>query len=190
MDYTEIAPGIRLYPRAIADPQRIKDEALADKGGWVDSQVGKTGEGMTARHVRNSRSYHLVASNPQWAETRDAVQRLADHYQESFRTPWNGVVGAIAMLHYPAADGFYVPHVDDSPQNPRAFSLVVYLNDVKEGGETLFTRFGVSTSPKAGDAVLFPASRPYQHEARTPVHDDKFVLVTFMQRVNHVPQRT
>ncbi|UTR10386.1 2OG-Fe(II) oxygenase [Evansella sp. LMS18] len=40
-------------------------------------------------------------------------------------------------------------------KNPRISTLVMYLNDVEEGGETTFPKLNLSVSPKKGSAVYF-----------------------------------
>jgi len=106
----------------------------------------------------------------------------ANHYHDHYRTTWDKELAPLSLLRYQDAKGFYVAHIDDSPGNPRAFSALVYMNDVPRGGETYFTEFGIGIQPKAGDIAVFPASYPYQHEARMPLEGEKFVLVTFMPR--------
>ena len=40
----------------------------------------------------------------------------------------------------------------------RAFTLLIYLNDVPDGGETVFTKLNVSVAPRKGAAVLWSAA--------------------------------
>lgn len=51
----------------------------------------------------------------------------------------------------------YRPHMDALPaeQNQRILTLLLYLSDSYEGGETHFPRIGLSFRGKTGDAVLF-----------------------------------
>jgi len=51
----------------------------------------------------------------------------------------------------------YRPHVDALPaeQNQRILTLLLYLSDDYEGGETHFPRIGLSFRGKTGDALLF-----------------------------------
>jgi prolyl 4-hydroxylase len=70
------------------------------------------------------------------------------------------------ILHY-GVGGEYTPHFDYfPPEQPgsathisrggqRVSTLVMYLNDVEEGGETTFPDVGLSVSPRAGSAVYF-----------------------------------
>lgn len=51
-----------------------------------------------------------------------------------------------------------------------------YLNDVAEGGETEFPDLAVSVAPKAGRMLIFPPYWMYQHAARPPRSNDKYII--------------
>tara|TARA_B100000902_G_scaffold101940_1_gene104316 strand:+ start:5158 stop:6630 length:1473 start_codon:yes stop_codon:yes gene_type:complete len=65
----------------------------------------------------------------------------------------------------------------------RIFTSMFYLNDVKDGGRTVFpfTRKGIKC--EEGKHLAFPTSFPYVHYAETPVSDDKYILTTWYQAV-------
>ena len=60
----------------------------------------------------------------------------------------------------------YRPHLDAVPglANQRALTLLVYLNEDYDGGETRFTRLGLTHRGRKGDGLLFanclPDGRP------------------------------
>ena len=72
----------------------------------------------------------------------------------------------LQILHYHIG-GQYTPHYDYfSPKDPgskphlanggqRVSSLVMYLNDVEDGGATVFPQLGLQVGPKKGGAVYF-----------------------------------
>jgi len=72
----------------------------------------------------------------------------------------------IQILHYNQS-GEYRPHYDYfPPQDPgsarhlakggqRVATLIMYLNDVGAGGETIFPKIGLSVTPRRGAAVYF-----------------------------------
>lgn len=56
--------------------------------------------------------------------------------------------------------GYFKPHYDiypggDSWINDRIISVILYLNDVEEGGETTFPYTGIKVIPKKGTALIF-----------------------------------
>jgi prolyl 4-hydroxylase len=56
----------------------------------------------------------------------------------------------------------YRPHLDALPTgaNQRVLTMLVYLNEDYEGGETLFSRTGLKYAGKAGDGLLFRNANP------------------------------
>lgn len=54
------------------------------------------------------------------------------------------------------------------------------LNDVAEGGETVFPHLGHIQRCEKGTVLLFPANFMYHHLARPPVSGPKIVLVTWI----------
>ena len=58
-------------------------------------------------------------------------------------------------------------------------SAILYLNDVTEGGETWFDKFGLSVKPEKGKLILFPSNYAYTHQALPPVNEKKYVVVTW-----------
>jgi len=52
-------------------------------------------------------------------------------------------------------DGYFLEHVDQSagPNVTRVFGIVLYLNDVDEGGETDFVDLGISVKPESGKLI-------------------------------------
>jgi hypothetical protein len=51
-----------------------------------------------------------------------------------------------------------------------------YLNDVAIGGETEFPDLGLSVAPRAGRMLMFPPYWMYQHVARPPQSNDKYII--------------
>lgn len=178
-DPVELAPGVRLHAGAIADPRRLIDRALARPDEWASSKLGS---GARAARARNSSSFLMESGAAEWTEVYAVIRLAAHSYNNDFDASWDGALDRVTMLRYLEGDGFYVPHYDDSSRFPRAFSMLIYLNDVVEGGETEFTALGLSVRPAAGDLVVFPAQPPYVHQACVPTVGDKFVIATFCPR--------
>tara|TARA_R110000796_G_scaffold59062_1_gene136133 strand:- start:522 stop:1148 length:627 start_codon:yes stop_codon:yes gene_type:complete len=65
----------------------------------------------------------------------------------------------------------------------RMFVFILYLNDVKKGGETEMLYTGLKVSPKKGQLLIHPASFPFVHKGHTPTSDDKYILTTWLSYV-------
>ncbi|WP_239422073.1 2OG-Fe(II) oxygenase [Bacillus sp. CGMCC 1.16541] len=100
----------------------------------------------------------------------------------------------IQILHYEPAQQFKAHHdyfVQGSraAANNRISTLIMYLNDVEEGGETLFPNLNLSISPRKGMAVYFeyfynnPLLNEQTLHAGTPVSQgEKWVATQWMRR--------
>ena len=96
-----------------------------------------------------------------------AVWTAMNDYAVQWNISFNGVEPVSVQKYEPGQH--YGIHQDNGPSNNRIISAVAYLNDVDEGGETVFPLQDVTVIPKAGRIAIFPSAYPYQHEAKTPV---------------------
>lgn len=73
-------------------------------------------------------------------------------------------------------------HADcwDVPSATRQVSVVAYLNDVSEGGETVFETLDVAQRCEKGTILFFPSNYLYHHAARPPESNEKAVVVTWL----------
>lgn len=141
--------------------QQSKEHLKPAMVGMKDSQANQT--------VRNNRVCFLKRSSS--AVTKKINQRLSallqvpvSHFEE------------IQVGHYREGE-FYKKHSDDALEtlkNPRSFTLLMYLNDVNEGGQTAFPNLGIHALPRKGNAILF---RPVEerngsyHSLQETVHE-------------------
>lgn len=71
-------------------------------------------------------------------------------------------------------------HVDvqDYSSARRFLSFLWYLNDVDEGGETIFN--DLTIKPKTGTMVVFPPLWMYPHKGVAPVSNSKYIMSTYL----------
>lgn len=85
------------------------------------------------------------------------------------------------MFKYEAAKGndHFHGHADcwNDASATRQVSLIAYLSNVEEGGETVFPSLGLSFKPQLGDVLMFPSNWQYYHLAKPPTVGDKLILV-------------
>ena len=80
-------------------------------------------------------------------------------------------------------EGYHIWHVEHGrgfDVEPRAIAYSIYLNDVKEGGETEFLHFSKRVQPKTGRIVIWPAGFPYVHRGNPPLSGEKYILTSWM----------
>ena len=68
-------------------------------------------------------------------------------------------------------------HNDSENHFDRVLAVIVYLNDVKHGGETSFPLLKRNIKPKAGRIVVFPSYFTHIHYGRTS-NSDKYIIIS------------
>ena len=82
------------------------------------------------------------------------------------------------LLRY-TIGGHYSAHQDAGHDyQDRYFSVICYLNDCFEGGNTWFPSLNYSAIPECGKAILFPAR--YTHRAQPVIKGEKYVLISWI----------
>jgi hypothetical protein len=87
----------------------------------------------------------------------------------------------ILKRYRPGFDEQFQPHFDSVHEVAnRYFVLIWYLNDVAEGGETVFPALDISISPRQGRLLVFPPYWMFQHAGLAPVSGEKFIISTYL----------
>jgi hypothetical protein len=105
-------------------------------------------------------------------------------YQETLPAPQGQPLCATtySIRIYEKGVGKFLDHVDQSagPNVTRVFGIILYLNDVEEGGETDFLDYGLSIKPEQGKLLIFPCNYLYRHQGNIPISDDKYIFTAFI----------
>ncbi len=77
-------------------------------------------------------------------------------------------------------DEMFDTHVDvmDYSSARRFLSFLWYLNDVDDGGETVFK--DITIKPKAGTLLIFPPLWMYPHRGNPPISGPKYIMSTYL----------
>lgn len=151
-------------------------------------------------HGVNGRGVKAGLEDSAWTELN--VTRFADRsFLDFFRHRIDG-----ALARYNADLGLSIP----IPNSPKTADLILkryrpgldekfqlhfdsiydvanrylvflwYLNDVAEGGETVFPDLDISVAAQRGRLLMFPPYWMYQHAGRPPLSGDKYILSTYL----------
>ncbi len=73
-------------------------------------------------------------------------------------------------------------HVDvgDHMSAKRCLAMLFYLNDVDEGGHTVFPLLETSIQPKKGRVIVFPPTWEYPHSGEPPISNSKYIMSTYL----------
>ena len=117
-------------------------------------EPAETVEEYTGRTFRNPIRTSDTAVFP-WVAENPAVHALNRRIAAASGTlPEQGE--PLQVLRY-RQEQQYRPHTDAVPglENQRVMTMLVYLNDEFEGGETEFTELGITIRPRRGEGLLF-----------------------------------
>lgn len=91
----------------------------------------------------------------------------------------------IKVQRYAPTQGYHVWHSDVSNEANalRVLVCLLYLNTVKEGGETEFLYQKMRIPPVQGTLVMFPATWTHLHRGNPPLKGNKYVINTWLQFV-------
>ncbi len=80
----------------------------------------------------------------------------------------------------PGGDEMFDTHVDvmDYASARRYLSFMWYLNDIEDGGETVFK--DVTIKPKTGTLLVFPPLWMYPHRGNPPISGPKYIMSTYL----------
>lgn len=116
------------------------------------SKISSSGEGEV-NDIRTSSSMFFQGSEI------DILEKLERRISAIMCIPIEHAEGIQILKYTPGQE--YKAHFDffnsasKAAKNNRISTLVIYLNDVEEGGETYFPKLNLSISPKKGSAVYF-----------------------------------
>lgn len=139
-----------------------------------------------------------IPSDGAWAETFDglhvAVSEAVASLVPSFPSLQVHPLASTGykIQHYPKGEGRFTWHFDalGPLAQGRVLALILYLNDVAEGGETEFHHQGVSVAPRAGHAIFFPTAWTHMHRGKIPLSGPKTVITSFFQFQIEAPTRS
>jgi predicted 2-oxoglutarate/Fe(II)-dependent dioxygenase YbiX len=184
------APGVFLGELVDpADCHKIVSE-LSQAQEWVDAEItvyrgedGKRVESMLDPDRRLARRIHFrgldLSAQPLLTSFLKDVRRHVLPLIVSEFGLKVCEIGEAELVHYPPG-GLFTPHSDANVVKPyRAFSVLLYLNDDFQGGETAFPDLGFSCQPRKGRVLVFPSHMTHGGNPVTAGTKDIIVMWVF-----------
>ena len=138
---------------------------------------------------RRCTMFYDLDSDPFYPEVKRVIRTFLEKYKDDVKCCQLHSVGTMEtpnMIRYECQDSdgpnhFHL-HADnwDMKTSSRQISIIIYLNDVTEGGETEFPRLGLKVPPKKGTIVMFPSSLVFMHKGLPPVSNPKYIMVVWL----------
>ena len=149
------------------------------------------------KNIKNTTNFHITKTNENWHKIFTFLNKeltyCLEEYVAQFRITdtepnininYNIINSKLYIYNftiqkYERNTGKCLYHhdfsVDYSKKQMRLLTYIWYLNDVKEGGETVF--FGkYSIKPETGKLLIFPASWLYPYCENIPLSSDKYII--------------
>lgn len=139
-------------------------------------------------HTEGYRSCWQVSldHHPNYTDLRDLIATYFGLYKNQVphhgNLHWATHIETPTVIKYEPGTDRFIMHVDawNSASASRVISIIIYLNDVEDGGVTVFPNHNVTLKPERGTIVMFPSSMTYPHEATVPISGNKYVIVTWL----------
>lgn len=157
------------------------------KDGVVNSGKG-VDEHLLIKSAKNCREATVPSEDPISGLltniTRNAYSKIIEN---GVTAPMVDIfINGYSIRRYPVNEGVFKVHVDQGAGDTvhRLFAVLIYLNDVEEGGETLFPTWGIGVKPRKGRVLIFPCNWIFPHEGCVPISESKYMSAMF---INFVP---
>ncbi|QHW33561.1 2OG-Fe(II) oxygenase [Paenibacillus rhizovicinus] len=151
-------------------------------------QRAKIGQSHTESDIRTSSSAFFEESE------NDLIRTIETRVSELMNIPV-AHAESLQILNYQPGEQ-YQPHYDyftsANVANNRISTLLIYLNDVEEGGETYFPALQLTVTPRKGSAVYFEyfyndndMNERTLHGGNPVAAGEKWVATQWMRRQRH-----
>jgi len=171
---------VRVYDQAL--PAAVCDRTIA--------LFERTEGGPVRRQVENLKQFDelVIDGRPEWAEHQARLEALKREWLARYQRDCPGLLPAeydfeaFRIKRYrPEAGDDFKEHVDayNAASGRRFLVCFWYLNDVDQGGETVFTRLDIKVRPRQGRLIMFPPYWMYEHAALPPVSGRKYIISTY-----------
>lgn len=82
-------------------------------------------------------------------------------------------------------EGFHLWHYENILRrySDRRLVLQLYLNDVRDGGETEFLYYSKRITPKQGQFLIYPATFTHSHRGNPPLSGNKYIITSWVEGV-------
>ena len=98
----------------------------------------------------------------------------------------NYVIWMHKIQHVNVGGGYHVWHEETSQleNKNRLLQIIIYLNDVNDGGETEFLYQSIRVKPQVGRILIAPAGFTHTHRGNPPLSNDKYIVTTWIENYN------
>lgn len=165
---------IDIYERNVDYHQRFENNGLPTFTQLNITAVHETSEELSDLNEA------LVATSVKY------LRRYIKDLNITFEFPEQYAFEQVRLKKYSAdLQDEFKEHVDvgDHASAKRFLVFFLYLNEVKQGGETEFPYLNYRVKPKAGRMLVFPPLWLFPHCGRIPVSNDKYIVGSYLHYI-------
>lgn len=124
-----------------------------------------------------------IANSQIFGQLRNTLQIAVMHYTQEY-AGLNGMQFAFNTFRLqktPVGGGYHAWHHEKSNNENiyRMLAVILYLNDIDEGGETEFLHQHKRIKAKAGRLAIWPAGFTHTHRGNPPISNEKYIITTW-----------
>lgn len=169
----------------------VYDNALPDDlcDWYINTfEASEVPKGEYNEHWRRCKECSIIDGISRWDDLKRYIKNTYDKYREEHKnsTLYNiNTIEAPNLYRYdvdPKNPNIFNPHVDawNFATATRQISIIIYLNEVIEGGATTFNELDISITPKKGRILFFPSSFNFFHKGDAPISNSKYIIVSWL----------
>lgn len=177
---------IRFYDNAIAESVCDNIITLFEND---DSKYVGVGASGNISPNKITTDLEIIPTKDGWSLYHSILQSTIGQYlklyMQEFASHFNAIKSlndsGYKLMKYEKNKGVFGPHADVNGLKTmhRLLAVVIYLNDVTEGGETFFISQDVSIKPVKGRIAFFPTNFTHLHQSKI-AKSDKYVISSFI----------
>lgn len=127
----------------------------------------------------------MLANSDIYIGFQNAIKQALDVYTNEYSIINRSQFGFFTyrMQRTKVGAGFHMWHHERGrmADSSRFLTVLFYLNDIEDGGETEFLYIPKRIKPKAGRLVLFPSDYTHTHRGNPPLKETKYIMTTWGQ---------
>ena len=149
-------------------------------GGGVDERQKKTTDIAIKPKQLEQEKYRIFNSY-----INNVVSCFNDYKEQwPFLNTIKGMeIGTFNLQKYSPGGHFSAVHTERGSQATmhRILAFMTYLNDVEEGGETVFHYYDINVKPKKGKTIIWPAEWTHAHSGGLVKQGFKYIATGWIQ---------
>jgi len=146
-------------------------------------------EGVTIgglnKNIKDTTDFVIPKKNTIWKKIEgflynELYSAIKLYFKDRYFPDNNFTVDDFLIIKYEKNKGKYLTHndfyINYTEKKYRVITFLWYLNNINEGGETVFYNGNIKIIPETGKLILFPCSWTFPHSGSIPYSNNKYII--------------